>query len=112
MHRAEQMPIRAIARHLGISKNTVKRALANDRPPQYRRPAKGSAVEAVEVQIRELLRETPTVIAPGAAVAGAACAVVGVRRARVRRPRRLWCEPSARPVGHLRFRAVVYRATT
>ncbi|MFF4291543.1 IS21 family transposase [Streptomyces sp. NPDC001601] len=60
LHRAEQMPIRAIARHLGISKNTVKRALANDRPPQYRRPAKGSAVDAVEVQIRELLRETPT----------------------------------------------------
>lgn len=60
LHRAEQMPIRAIARHLGISKNTVKRALANDRPPKYERPPKGSAVDAVEVQIRELLRETPT----------------------------------------------------
>lgn len=60
LHRAEQMPIRAIARHLGISKNTVKRALAHDRPPKYERPAKGSAVDAVEVQIRELLRETPT----------------------------------------------------
>ncbi|MEV5646434.1 IS21 family transposase [Streptomyces flaveolus] len=60
LHRAEQMPIRAIARHLGISKNTVKRALANDRPPKYERPATGSVVDAVEVQIRELLRETPT----------------------------------------------------
>ncbi|MFF9410901.1 IS21 family transposase [Streptomyces anandii] len=60
LHRAEQMPIRAIARHLGISKNTVKRALANNRPPRYERPAKGSVVDAVEVQIRELLRETPT----------------------------------------------------
>ncbi|GAA1894441.1 IS21 family transposase [Streptantibioticus ferralitis] len=60
LHRAEQMPIRAIARHLGISKNTVKRALASDRPPKYQRSAKGSAVDAVEVQIRELLRETPT----------------------------------------------------
>ncbi|WMX45962.1 IS21 family transposase [Streptomyces roseicoloratus] len=60
LHRAEQMPIRAIARHLGISKNTVKRALATDRPPRYQRPVKGSAVDAVEVQIRELLRETPT----------------------------------------------------
>lgn len=38
----------------------MKRALAHDRPPQYERPAKGSAVVAVEVQIRELLRETPT----------------------------------------------------
>ncbi|MFM9698955.1 IS21 family transposase [Streptomyces europaeiscabiei] len=60
LHRAEQMPIRAIARHLGISKNTVKRALASDRPPKYERPAKGSVVDAVEVQIRELLREAPT----------------------------------------------------
>ncbi len=60
LHRAEQMPIRAIARHLGISKNTVKRALASDRPPKYERPTKGSVVDAVEAQIRELLRETPT----------------------------------------------------
>ncbi|MFF0133347.1 hypothetical protein ACFYTG_48070 [Streptomyces mirabilis] len=27
---------------------------------RYQRPSKGSAVDAVEVQIRELLRETPT----------------------------------------------------
>ncbi|CAM5572322.1 hypothetical protein KAURM247S_02678 [Kitasatospora aureofaciens] len=59
LHRAEQMPIRAIARHLGISKNTVKRALATDRPPVYQRPLKGSAVDAVEPAIRELLRQTP-----------------------------------------------------
>jgi transposase len=54
------MPIRAIARHLGISKNTVKRALAHDRPPSYERPSKGSAVDRVEGQIRELLKQTPT----------------------------------------------------
>ncbi|MFD7015319.1 hypothetical protein [Streptomyces sp. NPDC059928] len=53
---AEQKPIRAITRHLGISKNTVKRALAHDWPPKYERPVKSSAVDAVEVQIRELLR--------------------------------------------------------
>lgn len=60
LHRAEQMPIRAIARHLGISKNTVKRALASDRPPKYERTPKGSAVDAVEPAIRELLQQTPT----------------------------------------------------
>ena len=60
LHRAEKMPIRAVARHLGISKNTVKRALATDRPPVYQRPAKGSAVDAVEPRIRELLKQTPT----------------------------------------------------
>ncbi|MEU1593102.1 IS21 family transposase [Streptomyces sp. NPDC005708] len=60
LHRAEQMPIRAIARHLGISKNTVKRALVGDRPPVYQRPLKGSAVDAFEPVIRELLKQTPT----------------------------------------------------
>jgi transposase len=51
---------RAVARQLGISRNTVLRALASDRPPQYRRAAKGSAVDAVEPAIRELLKATPT----------------------------------------------------
>lgn len=60
LHRAEQMPIKAIARHLCISKNTVKRALASDRPPVYQRPLKGSAVDAFEPVIRELLKQTPT----------------------------------------------------
>ncbi len=59
LHRAEQMPIRAIARHLGISKNTVKWALAGDRPPVYQRPLKGSVVDAFEPAIRELLKQTP-----------------------------------------------------
>jgi transposase len=60
LHRAEEMSIRAIARHLSISKNTVKRALGCDRAPVYQRPAKGSAVDAFEPQIRELLKATPT----------------------------------------------------
>ncbi|MGW1043439.1 hypothetical protein [Streptomyces sp. NPDC002547] len=60
LHRAEQMPIRAVARHLGISKNTVKRALVGNRPPVYQRPLKDSAVDAFEPVIRELLKQTPT----------------------------------------------------
>ncbi|MFJ8401641.1 hypothetical protein ACIQ9K_14330 [Streptomyces microflavus] len=51
LRRAEQMPLRAIARHLGISKNSAKRALANDRPRKYERSTKGSVVATVEVQI-------------------------------------------------------------
>ncbi len=35
LHRAEQMPIKTIARVLGISKNTVKAALRSDGPPRY-----------------------------------------------------------------------------
>jgi transposase len=59
LHRAEGMPIKAIARRMGISKNTVKRALAAEEPPKYRRAGRGSIVDAVEPQIRELLEEFP-----------------------------------------------------
>ncbi len=60
LHRAEGMPIKAIVRQLGISRNTVRRALAADAPPQYQRPAKGSIVDEVEPQIRQLLALWPT----------------------------------------------------
>jgi transposase len=60
LHRAEQMPIKAIARAMGVSKNTVKRALAADGPPVYQRPVRGSIVDAVEPRIRELLQAWPT----------------------------------------------------
>jgi transposase len=59
LRRGEQMPIKAIARHLGISKNTVKRALASDEPPRYSRAPRGSAVDAFEPAIRELLAAWP-----------------------------------------------------
>ena len=43
LHRSEEMPIKAIVRKLGVSRNAVRRALAADAPPKYVRPAKGSA---------------------------------------------------------------------
>jgi transposase len=46
LHRAEGMPIKAIARHLGIARNTVRAALASDAPPKYRRKPAGSAVDS------------------------------------------------------------------
>jgi hypothetical protein len=58
-HRAEGLPIKVIARVLGISKNTVKAALASDAPPKYQRAQRGSIVEEVEPRIRELLRPIP-----------------------------------------------------
>ena len=60
LRRGEELPIAAIARRLGIARNTVKKALASDRPPRYRRPSRGSAVDAVEAEVRELLAATPT----------------------------------------------------
>jgi transposase len=60
LHRVEGMAISAIARRLGIARNTVKKALASDRPPRYERAAKGSIVDSVEAQVRELLQGCPT----------------------------------------------------
>src|SRR2546423_4861392 len=45
---------------MGISRNTVRAALASDAPPKYERPRKGSVVDAVEPRIRELLAVYPT----------------------------------------------------
>lgn len=59
LRRAEGLPIKVIARVMGISKNTVKDALALDEPPKYQRAQKGSIVDEVEPQIRELLQTYP-----------------------------------------------------
>jgi len=60
LRRAEGLPIKVIARTLEISKNTVKSALADDEPPKYERPPRGSIVDEVEPRIRELLQVYPT----------------------------------------------------
>jgi transposase len=59
LHRSEGLPIKAIARVLGISKNTVKSALELEQPPKYQRPQRGSIVDEVEPRIRELLQAYP-----------------------------------------------------
>ncbi len=56
LHKAEGMPIKAIVRHLGVARNTVRAALASDAPPSYQRASKGSLVDAVEPEVRKLLR--------------------------------------------------------
>ena len=60
LHRSEGMPIKAIVRQLDVSRNAVRRALAADGPPKYERPDRGSIVDAVEPQVRELLAGWPT----------------------------------------------------
>jgi len=60
LRRAEQMPISEIARVMGISRNTVKAALASDNPPKYVRAPAGSAADEFEPRIRELLRVYPS----------------------------------------------------
>lgn len=60
LHRSEAISQAGIARRLGISRNTVAKALASDRPPKYERTPAGSSVDAVEPAIRLLLAEFPT----------------------------------------------------
>lgn len=60
LHRAEGLGIKTIAKTLGISRNTVRAAIASDVPPKYRRRPAGSAVDAFEDAIRQQLAAVPT----------------------------------------------------
>jgi transposase len=64
LHRAEGVPIKEIARRLGVARNTVRAALASDRPPRYERPARGSVADRFEPAIRAVLVEFPRMPAP------------------------------------------------
>ncbi|MBC7595223.1 MAG: IS21 family transposase [Kineosporiaceae bacterium] len=59
LHGAEQMSVRAIASRLGISRDTVSRALAVDGPPKYVRGPVDSTFDGFEVRVRGLLRDFP-----------------------------------------------------
>jgi len=60
LHRAEGLPIKQVARVLGVSRNTVRAALRADGPPRYERVRRASIVDEVEPRIRELLQAFPT----------------------------------------------------
>ena len=60
LSKAEGVPIKEIARRLGVSRNTVRAALDSDRPPKYERAPRGRVVDRFEPQIRQLLAEWPT----------------------------------------------------
>ena len=60
LHRAEELPIKLIARTLGVSRDTVRAALPAEGPPRYVRKPAGSAVDVFEPRIREQLQAVPT----------------------------------------------------
>jgi len=64
LHLAEGVPIKEIARRLGVARNTVRAALSSDRAPAYQRAARGSVVDPYEPQIRALLKDWPKMPAP------------------------------------------------
>lgn len=59
LYLAENVPIKEIARRLGLARNTVRDAVRSCEPPRYVRTARPSAVDAVEPAIRELLHAHP-----------------------------------------------------
>jgi transposase len=63
LYRAEGLGIKTIARRFGIARNTVRVAVRSEAPPRYERTARGSIVDAVEPEIRELLGEFPEMAA-------------------------------------------------
>ena len=100
LHRSEKMPIKAIARVLGVSRNTVRAAIAADGPPKYERKPAGSIVDPVEPRIRELLQATPTMPATVIAERIGWTRSVRVLSARVAelRPAYLPADPAGRTV--------------
>jgi transposase len=54
------LPIKMIARTLGVSRNTVRAAIGRDDAPKYERAPAGSVVDEVEPRVRELRRAFPT----------------------------------------------------
>lgn len=61
LHRSEGLSQAAIARHLGLSRNTVAKAVRSDAPPRYERPRPPSSGWAqIEPAVRELLTRFPT----------------------------------------------------
>jgi len=60
LHRSEGLPISEIARRRGITRNTVRAALASDRPPKYQRRPRENLADGVEAAIRVLLADWPT----------------------------------------------------
>ncbi|MFK4145944.1 hypothetical protein [Streptomyces sp. NPDC004065] len=63
LHRAEQMPVRAIARKLG-SRNTVRRVIADDAPPKYQRAPKDAIGAVLAMALLAVAGVVPSWAAP------------------------------------------------
>lgn len=76
LHVSEKLPKAQIARELGISRNTVAKAIASVAAPEYSRAAVTTSFEPFVVQVRQLLKATPsmpaTVLAERVGWAGSA----------------------------------------
>lgn len=60
LHAGEGMSVRGIAKHLGVARDTVARAVASEVPPRYVRAPAPSRFDVVEPRVRVLLKEFPS----------------------------------------------------
>jgi transposase len=61
MHRVERLSIREISRRTGLHRRTIRRALASEVPPRYRRPPVPSKLDRFRPWIEEQLRADPRI---------------------------------------------------
>jgi transposase len=59
LHRVEHLSVRAIARRLGLSRNTVRTAVRSTEPPSYDRAPQPSCLDPFSGRISQLLCEFP-----------------------------------------------------
>src|SRR6476646_3082130 len=110
LRRAEGLPIKLIARTLGISRNTVRAALASDGPPRYERTPAGSAVDGFEEAIRAQLLLVPTMPATVIAERVGWTRGLTVFKERVRELRPAYLPPD--PAGRTTYEAAILRSAT
>lgn len=60
LHSGEGLTKAQIARQLGVSRNTVAKAIASADPPEYSRAPTPTSFEPFESHVRQLLADTPT----------------------------------------------------
>jgi len=61
MHRVERLSIREIHRRTGLHRKTIRRALASERPPVYRRGPSASKLDPFRGWVEEQLRTDPRI---------------------------------------------------
>ena len=61
MYRVERLSIREISRRTGVHRRTVRRALASDEPPRYRRGSTLSKLDSFKPWIEEQLQADPRI---------------------------------------------------
>ena len=60
---AEGVPQRQVAKDLGLGRETVRRALASDRPPKYERRRQPTSFDGYEQRVRAVLEDCPDIAA-------------------------------------------------